>query len=190
MFSQGNPPADMPLPVQVSLDLRPLLPRGKEEPICNLSGALYPAIVYHPGETFEQTLAGMQAEMSRLKANQPGLTGAILIEMAMLQGFAKAKTMIGSMTRVRSNRVTPLLLSNFGLLDEKRLAFGSLEIADAFMLGPVMFGHGVMLTASTIGGQMTLAIGYCQSNIASETIEGLLQQVRMELALTSTVMEK
>jgi NRPS condensation-like uncharacterized protein len=110
--------------------------------------------------------------------------------MAMLQGFAKAKTMIGSMTRVRSNRVTPLLLSNFGLLDEKRLAFGSLEIADAFMLGPVMFGHGVMLTASTIGGQMTLAIGYCQSNIASETIEGLLQQVRMELALTSTVMEK
>jgi NRPS condensation-like uncharacterized protein len=190
MFSQGNPPADMPLPVQVSLDLRPLLPRGKEEPICNLSGALYPAIVYHPGETFEQTLAGVQAEMSRLKANQPGLTGAILIEMAMLQGFAKAKTMIGSMTRVRSNRVTPLLLSNFGLLDEKRLAFGSLEIADAFMLGPVMFGHGVMLTASTIGGQMTLAIGYCQSNIASETIEGLLQQVRMELALTSTVMEK
>jgi NRPS condensation-like uncharacterized protein len=190
MFSQGNPPADMPLPVQVSLDLRPLLPRGKEQPICNLSGALYPAVVYHPGETFEQTLAGVQAEMNRLKANQPGLTGAMLIEMAMLQGFAKAKAMIGSMTRVRSNRVTPLLLSNFGLLDAQRLAFSSLEIAEAFMLGPVMFGHGVMLTASTFAGQMTLAIGYCQINIASETIEGLLEQVRMELALTLPVMEK
>ncbi len=181
MFSQGNPPADMPLPVQVSLDLRPLLPRGKEQPICNLSGALYPAVVYHSGETFEQTLAGVQSEMSRLKTGQPGLTGAMLIEMAMLQGFAKAKAMIGSMTRVRSNRITPLLLSNFGLLDAKRLAFGSLEIAEAYMLGPVMFGHGVMLTASTFAGQMTLAIGYCQGCIASETIEGLLDQVRQEL---------
>jgi NRPS condensation-like uncharacterized protein len=181
MFSQGNPPADKPLPVQVSLDLRPLLPKGKEQPICNLSGALYPAVVYHPGETFEQTLVGVQSEMGRLKTGLPGLTGAMLIEMAMLQGFAKAKAMIGSMTRVRSNRVTPLLLSNFGLLDPQRLAFGSLEIAEAYMLGPVMLGHGVMLTASTFAGQMTLAIGYCQGCIASETIESLLEQVRQEL---------
>ncbi len=190
MFSQGNPPAAMPLPVQVSLDLRPLLPRGKEQPICNLSGALYPAVVYHPGETFEQTLAGVQSEMGRLKTGFPGLTGAMLIEMAMLQGFARAKAIIGSMTRVRSNRVTPLLLSNFGLLDPQRLAFGSLEIAEAYMLGPVMFGHGVMLTASTFAGQMTLAIGYCQGCIASETIEGLLEQVCMELASVLPVMEK
>lgn len=190
MFSQGNPPADMPLPVQVSLDLRPLLPKGKEQPVCNLSGALYPVVVYHPGETFEQTLAGVQAEMGRLKQGLPGLTGAMLIEMAMLQGFAKAKAMLSSMTRVRSNRVTPLLLSNFGLLDSSRLAFGSLEIVEAFMLGPVMFGHGVMLTASTFAGQMTLAIGYCQSNIASQTVECLLEQVRLELALISPVLEK
>jgi NRPS condensation-like uncharacterized protein len=190
MFSQGNPPADLPLPVQVSLDLRPLLPRGKEQPICNLSGALYPAIVYHPGETFEQTLAGVQSEMSHLKTGQPGLTGAMLIELAMLQGFAKAKAMIGSMTRVRSNRVTPLLLSNFGLLDPQRLAFGSLEIAEAFMLGPVMFGHGVMLTASTFAGQMSLAIGYCQGCIARETVERLLEQVCINLTLISPVTEK
>jgi len=46
-----------------------------------------------------------------------------------------------------------------------------------------MFGHGVMLTASTFAGQMTLAIGYCQGSIASETVESLLEQVRSELAL-------
>ncbi len=114
----------------------------------------------------------------------------MLIEMAMLQGFAKARAMIASMTRVRSNRVTPLLLSNFGLLDPQRLAFGSLVIAEAFMLGPVMFGHGVMLTASTFAGQMTLAIGYCQGCIASETVEKMLEQVCGELALALTVMEK
>ena len=42
------------------------------------------------------------------------------------------------MTAPRSSRVTPLLLSNFGLLDEQRLAFGSLEITQAHVLGPVM----------------------------------------------------
>src|SRR5450756_880416 len=107
----------MPLPVQVSIDLRHRFLRGKEQPICNLSGALYLAIVYNPAETFEQTLTGVQAEMDRLKARQPGLTGEVLIEMAMLHGFAKAKAMIGGMTKIRSNRVTPLLLGNLGILD-------------------------------------------------------------------------
>jgi NRPS condensation-like uncharacterized protein len=181
IFTQGNPPVNTPLPVQVSIDLRHFLPKGKEQPICNLSGALYPAVEYLPGETFTQTLAKVTAQMGRWKSRQPGLTGAMLIELAMLQGFARAKAMIGGMTTPRSNRVTPLLLSNFGLLDESRLSFGSLNIQAAYVLGPVMFGHGLMLTASTYAHQMTLAMGYCQGCIASETVERLLEQVWQEL---------
>ncbi len=182
MFSQGNPPANTPLPVQVSIDLRHFLPKGKEQPICNLSGALYPALTCTPGETLEQTLEKVKAQMGRWKSRQPGLTGAMLIELAMLQGYAKAKAMIGRMTAPRSNRVTPLLLSNFGLLDAKRLAFDDLKIDGAFVLGPVMFGHGLMLTASTYAGQMTLAMGYCRGNIQQKSVEALLEQVAQELA--------
>jgi NRPS condensation-like uncharacterized protein len=181
MFTHGNPPENVPLPVQVSIDLRHFLPQGKEQPICNLSGALFPAIEFKPGETFEQTLADVIIKMGRWKASQPGLTGAMLIELAMAQGFAAAKAAIGRMTAVRSNRVTPLLLSNFGILDVKKLIFGSLEIQQAFVLGPIMFGHGLMLTASTYADQMTLAMGYCQGNIEKNLVEALIEQIWQEM---------
>jgi NRPS condensation-like uncharacterized protein len=182
MFSHGNPPADLPLPVQVSIDLRHFLPQGKKQPICNLSGALYPALIYTQGETLEQTLVKVHAQMEGWKSRQPGLTGAMLIELAMLQGYAKAKQMLSRMTTIRSNRVTPLLLSNFGLLDAKRLVFGDLKIDQAFVLGPVMLGHGLMLTASTYIDQLTLAMGYCMGNIEQKQVEALLEQVQQELA--------
>jgi len=60
---------------------------------------------------------------------------------------------------------------NLAIYQSKRLVFGSLDIAEAFMLRPVIFSYGVMLTASTFAGQMTLATGYCQGNLASETVE-------------------
>ncbi|MEA4907231.1 MAG: hypothetical protein VB089_06420 [Anaerolineaceae bacterium] len=182
MFAQGNPPQDTPLPMQVSIDLRRYLPRGQEQPICNLSSALYPALRYTPGQTFEHTLADVVAHMGRWKARRPGLTGAMLIQLAVLPGFARAKATIGRLTATSSCRVAPLLLSNFGLLDEERLAFGRLPVRQAWMLGPVMFGHGLMLTASTYAGQMTLAMGTCAGSIAPQTVEGLLDRVWQELA--------
>jgi NRPS condensation-like uncharacterized protein len=72
-------------------------------------------------------------------------------------------------------------LNNFGLLDSKRLVFGSLELKDAFELGPVMFGHGLMLTASTYAGKMTLAMGYCREMISPEIMGKLMQTVVDEL---------
>jgi NRPS condensation-like uncharacterized protein len=181
MFTRGNPPENTPLPVQVSIDLRHFLPEGKQQRICNLSGALYPAVTYTPGESYAQTLSNVQAQMARWKSRQPGLTGMMLIELAMLQGYAKAKALLGKMTAIRSNRVTPLLLSNFGQLDARRLVFGSLKIQEAYVLGPIMFGHSLMLTASTYAGRMRLAMGYCQGSIEKETVEGLLEQVYQEL---------
>lgn len=73
------------------------------------------------------------------------------------------------------------MLSNFGLLDEKRRSFGRTPIRDVFELGPVMFTQGLMLTASTCHERLTLAMGYCQGLISRNVIEGLLQRVDDEL---------
>ncbi|MCE1254314.1 MAG: hypothetical protein LWX83_12300 [Anaerolineae bacterium] len=83
----GNPPLNTPLPVQVSIDLRHFLPAGHTQRICNLSGGLFPAITFTPGETFQETLKKVQEKMAHWKSRQPGLTGAIIMELAMLQGF-------------------------------------------------------------------------------------------------------
>jgi NRPS condensation-like uncharacterized protein len=181
MFQHAEVPQDTKLPIQVSIDLRHFLPADAQQPVCNLSGALYPAIDYRPGETFEQTLAQVTASTGCWKARQPGLTGVMLIELAMLRGYAAAKAMLGGMAAPKGDRISPLLFSNFGILDSSRLVFGSSQIRGAFVLGPVMFGNGLMLTASTYAGQMTLAMGYCQGRISEEKIEAILETVSQEL---------
>jgi NRPS condensation-like uncharacterized protein len=127
------------------------------------------------------TLTRVQEKMAWWKSRQPGLTGVLLIELAMSQGYMKAKQMFSRFTNAQSQQVNPLLLSNFGLLDSKRLVFGALQIKDAFELGPVMLGHGLMLTASTCTGKLTLAMGYCREMLSSEVVEKLVQMVMDEL---------
>jgi NRPS condensation-like uncharacterized protein len=177
----GNPPADMPLPIQVSIDLRHFLPKERPQDICNLSGALFPAIYYQAGEDFEQTLLRVQEKMIWWKSRLPGLTGPMLIELVMVQGYQKAKEMLAKMTSGMSQKANPVLLSNFGILEQDRLVFGGLKIREAYELGPVMFGHGLMLTASTYQGQLTLAMGFCEGLIPRENMENMVQMVADEL---------
>jgi len=154
--------------IQVAVDLRRLLPPGTERGICNLSGALDPEIFYRPGETFAETLAQVSSQMEYWKGRQPGMTGALLLELAMAQGYRRAKRMISRTTSAESEGVNPLLFSNLGLLDAERLDFGGVPAREAFVLGPVMFGHGLMLTASTYAWRMTLALRYCQGTIRQD----------------------
>ncbi|HMD88033.1 MAG TPA: hypothetical protein VKF38_02615, partial [Anaerolineaceae bacterium] len=177
----GNPPAGQPLPIQVSIDLRRYLPDVQQRAICNLSGALFPAPVLYPQDTFEQTLAKVSAEMLRFKANQPGLTSALLVELVMAGGYAKGKELLSKATSGWSTTINPLLSSNFGVLDAKRLSFGKTQLADAWMYSPIMFGHGLMLGTSTYNDCMTMTIGYCQGVLARQTIEGLLDVIQEEL---------
>jgi NRPS condensation-like uncharacterized protein len=181
MVNLGNPPDGQPLPIQVSIDLRRYLLDVKERAICNLSGALFPAPVLNPQDTFEQTLTKVSAEMLKFKSNQPGLGSAILVDLVMGRGFAKGKELLSKATSGWSGKINPLLSSNFGILDPKQLSFGSVQLADAWMYSPIMFGHGLMLGTSTFNDRMTLTIGYCQGMLARQTIEGLLDAIVHEL---------
>ena len=176
-FDLSTPPQGIPLPVQVSIDLRSFLPPAHPQTICNLSGGLFPAIEYRPGETFADTLEQVKAQMQRWKSRRPGLTGAMLIELAMLQGFTRANAMVANMTKANTGQVNPLLLSNFGALDAARLRLGPTEIQDVTLLGPIMLRNGFMLTASTYNQQMTLASGYCTGRLSRPLMESLLEAV-------------
>ena len=88
------------------------------------------------------------------------------------------------------NHLNPLLLSNLGLLDEKQMMFGSLQIRQAFELGPVMLEHGLMLTASTYRERMTLAMGYCRNNLPKNVIEQMVNSVQEVLLTDKPYWEK
>jgi NRPS condensation-like uncharacterized protein len=48
---------------QVAANLRQFLPPGIDQKVCNLTGALYPEIIFTPQESFEETLNKVKAEM-------------------------------------------------------------------------------------------------------------------------------
>jgi NRPS condensation-like uncharacterized protein len=177
----ANPPAGQPLPIQVSIDLRRYLPDVQQRAICNLSGALFPAPVLNPDDTFEQTLSRVSAEMLRFKADQPGLASALLVDLVMAGGYAKGKELLSKATSGWGKAINPLLSSNFGILDAKRLSFGKIQPVDAWMYSPIMFGHGLMLGTSTFNDCMTMTIGFCKGILARQTIEGFLDAIRDEL---------
>jgi NRPS condensation-like uncharacterized protein len=181
MFAASSAEAGKAFSIQVPIDLRRSLPQGKEQHICNLSGGLFPAVAFNPGESFEATLAEVQTTMNHWKSGQPGLTGAMLMELAFVLGYAKGKAQVQQMTAPHGNHVAPLLLSNLGILDASRLVFGDLKIEDAYELGPVMLNNGLMLTASTYNDRLVLGMGYCRSNIPAELVEGLVEAVSCEL---------
>ena len=169
--------------IQVPIDLRHSLPEGKEQRICNLSGGLFPAVTLQAGETFEETLASVKSTMAHWKSNQPGLTGAMIMELAFALGYAKGKAQVQRIASAHGKDVSPLLLSNLGVLDANRLDFGLLKIESAYELGPIMLNNGLMLTASTYADHLTLGMGYCRGNLAAEIVEGLVEAVKCELDL-------
>jgi NRPS condensation-like uncharacterized protein len=182
LAAMGSPAQGTPLPIQVPIDMRAFLAKDQPQTICNLSSGLFPAPVLSAEDSFEQVLSKVVETMARWKSRRPGVTGAILMELAMAGGYRNAQARFNQMVPMGS-KVSPLLLSNLGILDASRLVFGSAAVLDAFALTPIMLGHGLMLGVSSYRDTLTLSIGYCQGLIAESTIEGLLDRVMQELHL-------
>ena len=164
-----EPPAETPLTVQVSIDLRRYLAKGRAQAICNLSGGLFPAITRRSGEAFDQTLAAVTAAMGAIKADHPGVGTALFMENAFRQSFQQGLAAFSGMLAQYSTtgRWHPLL-SNLGMLEWPRADgdrpaaqfFGEAEIADAFLVGPALYPPATMLAVSSFADALTFTMGY------------------------------
>ncbi len=180
LVALANPTPGAPLPIQVPIDMRAFLSADQPQTICNLSSGLFPAPLLSADDDYETVRGKGVEEMARWKSRRPGLTGAILMELAMAGGYRRAQAHFNQILP-SNNKVSPLLLSNLGILDAARLCFGSAVVTDAFALTPVMLGHGMLLGVSTYRDTLTLSLGYCRGLLAKETIDGLLDKIMDEL---------
>jgi len=180
-FVLNNTPADSPMIMQVSIDLRRYLSKQKAEAICNLSGALYVALERKVGEEFDGTLARVSAAMSRLKENYPGLESAAGLEYLASQGYIGLEKYLEETSAIgRKFNVTFPLLSNFGVLS--LYGFGELKVINEFISSPIMYLPGFMLGVSTFNDEMTFSIGYCGKE-NSQQINRFLEIYVAELPL-------
>ena len=180
-FVLNNTPADSPMIMQVSIDLRRYLSKKKAEAICNLSGALYVALERKVGEEFDGTLARVSAAMNRLKENYPGLESAAGLEYLASQGYIGLEKYLEEASAIgRKFNVTFPLLSNFGVLS--LYGFGELKVINEFISSPIMYPPGFMLGVSTFNDEMTFSIGYCGKE-NSQQINRFLEIYVAELPL-------
>lgn len=159
-----RPPSGERLAIQVSMDLRRYLPNRRGRTIANLASALFPTIEWRPAEPFEQTLQQARDAMDAIKANSPGLGSALYLQIgARLLGFSRLVPMIErAMSASTETGLSHPFLSNLGPLDVESLCFGE-QIADAFLVGPILFRPGFMLSVSSFRDALFLSCGFCDA---------------------------
>lgn len=176
-----DPPASVPLPVQVPVNLRRYLPNGRAGALCNLAGSIYPALRCEPGAPFAATLEQAHAAQAAAAAGLPGLGQALMLEAAMALPYAlatrlAAATMAGS----RTGKTHPFL-SNIGVLDPAWVDFGDTAVADAYGVGPVLYPPGFFLALSTFRGVLTLATSFCHTAVEASRVARCLDVLVAEL---------
>jgi NRPS condensation-like uncharacterized protein len=177
-----QPPPGERFALQVSVDLRRYLPSGEAGAIANLASALFPVLEWAPETPFEHTLVQARDTMNVFKAQGPGLGSALYLQLgASVLGFARLEEMVRrEMVKGAEAGKSHPFLSNLGLLDERKLRFGE-PLSDAFLVGPVLYPPGFMLSASTFRELMLLTCGFCDAAKNQSTYERFFDLLMHEL---------
>lgn len=179
LFEVIDPPAAGPLKVQFSVDLRQYLPQRRAGSICNLAGAVFPAIARRSDESFDATLVRVRDAMRAIEAARPGLAGTVVVETLAKLGLPLARKMAALVTGWSRGMMAPIF-SNLGGLSS-RADFGGPKITDGYLVGPVMFPGAFMLALSSSGKAVTMSAGFCEPGTSRADVRRLLDVIDREL---------
>lgn len=182
LFDVLDAPADRPMLLNVSFDMRRFLPSPPAAAALNMSSIETLAVQRVPGEPFDATLGRVSARLSELKRGNPGLRGAVLLELVGRLGYRAMYRAGGEpMLRGREFGVSFPFVSNFGVVDASRFRFGEIAPADVVVLPPASLPPFVMLGASTWAGRLSLVVGYPPDAMPPGFVPRLLDAVAGEL---------
>lgn len=142
-------------PVMVPVDMRRYLPSNQQMTIANLSSAVYPSLKRLPSENFRGIYERLKSQMDAFKKNQPGLGLMVLMSIGAVNGGK----MLHEKYRIAANRGSGFInFTNCGILDSSCLAFGQNSIKQAYIVGPVQYGAGMIIAISTFRNKLHLTI--------------------------------
>jgi NRPS condensation-like uncharacterized protein len=160
------------------VDLRYLFSENELSPVCNLCGALFPAICCVQDEPFDATLARIKARMDTFKKENRGLGSIVLASGVLALGYRSGEWILLSGTP--STKTYPLF-SNTGIIDDRLLTFGTIPVSNAYILGPIILDRWLMVVASTFRDELTLSTGYARDAIEPACIGRLMNAMTEEL---------
>ena len=132
---------------------------------------------FKPEERFEGTLGRVKAVMDEKKGADIGLNG--FIKLNLLYGILGDKIANG---RLKTKLKNPFVcMTNVGILDQDRMAFGNLHPSDAFLCGSIKYKPYFQLAMSSYDGQLTLSVNQCGNADDRDRIRSFLNEVEAEL---------
>jgi len=168
--------------IGITIDLRRYLPDRTTGTICNLSAIEELVIEWKEGWSFEAVLARVKAAMDTIKANQPGLSAAALVEQIGEAPFFTTKEAILRQRAAAANTQTVLpLLTNLGIIKEGCFQFGDAKAEAGYVTPPINYAPTFCVAASTYNGILTLSSGFHTPAVSDEEVNHLLDVMVREL---------
>lgn len=140
--------------IPCTVDLRKYLPNHRGEGFCNLCTNLICNIGDETVRTFEETLYKVKKEMNKQKSNI-----ACVKSIAMLEKVFDIFPYKVARRIVEKKFVNPpIAFTNIGIIDERQLAFGDIDIIEAYMTGSIKYDPYFQLAVSTFDNVATLSV--------------------------------
>lgn len=163
--------------VPCAVDLRKYLPGRRADGICNLVTNLTCDIGPDLGTSFEDTLAKVNAAMSREKTNVGCIKSLALLETAFqVLPYPAVKSILEN-----TYANAPIAFTNIGILDKERLCFGEAETTGAYMMGSIKYNPYFQLAVSTFDDEMTFSVNFYGTQSDREKISLFCDKMDLEL---------
>jgi Uncharacterized protein containing a NRPS condensation (elongation) domain len=166
---------DITIPSPV--DLRRFGGEKTKESVCNLTANYYCKVHIEKNETYEATLKKISSQMSKQKAESNCLKGPILFHLLYrIIHYSILKKIFFKLSPVPVTSYT-----NLGKIEETKLNFTRIEIAEAFFATAIKPVPYFQLTVSTFRNQCTLSsctyAGNRDLSIISDLMDRIYEQI-------------
>ena len=171
-------------PLMFTCELRKHLPSGTKTAIANISSATWVSVPPADDEGFDGTLSRVAAATREWKRSGAGRGSAIGIpiihKLTRRKGLTFIRKIMSPKEEVDPTRGA-VLLTNMGVVDADRLAFGAdVPVADSWLLAPVS-PMGAGLAASAFRDRLHLAAGVEFASMSEDLVNEVLTGTANEI---------
>ncbi len=191
LYAALKPKPDALTPVQLSCDLRSLMPEGIRLALANISATWTISVVLDPGEPFAETLKCVVEQTSDWERSGTAAQKAIGLGLADRLQRNKGLDVLRKQTDAAAGKLGHgtgyLNLTNVGVIDAGRLDFGAhSHVTSAYCFGPIAMPSGFVLTASIFKDCLRLSAGIDRQatdiKLAQRIIDGTVRELEGAVA--------
>jgi NRPS condensation-like uncharacterized protein len=146
-------PDNYPYLFMIPFDMRRYITDDKKNIVGNFSSAEFIKFDRKTNESFIDAALRVSILMKKAKDNIPGIRALLMNRLSFLQGIKKIEELYKTAALYKSGFCN---LSNVGIIENSKVTFSETKPVDAYICGPIQYPRGLIITAATFNGTLTL----------------------------------